>query len=129
MSKKILVVDDEVDMVEMVEARLVSNGYEVIKSFDGLDALRKVESEKPDLMILDVMMPKLDGFSVAKMVRDSELVDDKAHLPIIILTAKSSAKEETAGFASGTNVYIRKPFEPEELLAAVKKLLGEASVS
>ncbi|MBU0502272.1 MAG: response regulator [bacterium] len=125
MAKKILVVDDEENMVEMIKDRLEANGYEIITAYDGLQALRKANLEAPDLMVLDVMMPKLDGFSLAKMLRDDELLHNKQHLPILMLTARTGDKEETAGFAAGTNVYLKKPFEPQQLLAEIKKLLGE----
>jgi len=125
MPKKILLVDDEDEILMILKDKLEKSGYEVVVACDGLEAINKVRTEKPDLMILDIMMPKVDGYKAAQIIRDSELKDKKPHLPIVMLTSRVEGISETAGFAAGTNVYIKKPFEPSEIVWQIEGLIGK----
>ncbi len=122
MAKRILVVDDEQDIVKMVGLRLKANGYEVLSANDGQQGLETAQKEKPDLIILDVMMPKMDGYKVCGLLKkDSRF----AKTPIIIFTAKAQDKDKDLGREVGANAYLTKPFDPPVLIAKVKELLGE----
>ncbi|MFC1571395.1 response regulator transcription factor [Candidatus Margulisiibacteriota bacterium] len=123
MSKKILLVDDEEDIVKPLKFRLESKGYQVVVAGDGEAALKKHKSEKPDLIILDLMLPKLDGYSVAKRIRERESSGE--HVPIIMLTGRTTQSDGEAGFEAGTDVYLKKPFEADKLLILVEKCLKE----
>ena len=121
--KKILLVDDEPQLVEMVKMRLEANNYEVILASDGEEALEKARGEKPDLIILDIMLPKLDGYKVCRMLK----FDDKySSIPVIMFTARSQESEKSMGKEVGADAYIIKPFEPEMLLGKIKELLKES---
>ena len=122
MAKRILVVDDEVQLVEMVKIRLEANGYEVLSAYDGQEALDKARAEKPDLMILDLMLPKLDGYKVCRMLKFDEKYKS---IPIILFTARVQESDKETGSQVGADAYITKPFEPQVLLAKIKELLGE----
>ena len=122
MAKKILVVDDEPNIITMIKSRLKANGYDVITACDGQEGLEKAQNENPDLILLDVMMPKLTGYKVARLLKFDSSFND---IPIIMLTARSQEKDIELGATVGVNMYITKPFEPEELLEAIKILLGE----
>ena len=121
--KRILVVDDEEDILNVLRFRLEANNYEVLVASDGQEGLNKARSEKPDLMILDLMLPKLDGYKVCRMLKFDEAY--KA-IPIIIFTARAQKKDEELGLEMGADAYISKPFEPEILLGKIKELLGKA---
>jgi two-component system alkaline phosphatase synthesis response regulator PhoP/two-component system response regulator VicR len=117
--KKILAVDDERHIVRLVQVNLERAGYQVVTAFDGKEALKKVESEKPDLIVLDVMMPHMDGFEVLKRLKS----DDKTkNLPVVMLTAKAQDADVFRGWASGVDCYLTKPFNPIELLTFVKRI-------
>lgn len=118
--KKILIVDDEKDIVETIKVRLEGNNYEVIAAYDGEEGLEKARTVNPDLIILDVMMPKVGGFRVCD---DLKLDPKYKKIPIIILTAKTQEKDEEFGHEVGANAYITKPFESDELLAKIEELL------
>jgi two-component system, OmpR family, alkaline phosphatase synthesis response regulator PhoP len=119
MPKKILVVDDERHIVRLVEVNLVKEGYQVLTAFDGVEALEKVQAEKPDMVILDVMMPRMDGFEVLKKLQ----ADPKtAEIPIIMLTAKAQDADIFRGWSSGVSSYLTKPFNPRELLTFVERI-------
>lgn len=121
--KKILFVDDEPQLVEMVKIRLEANNYEVILASDGEQALEKARGEKPDLIILDIMLPKMDGYKVCRMLK----FDDKySNIPVIMLTARSQKSEKSMGEEVGADAYIIKPFEPQMLLGKIKELLKES---
>lgn len=121
--KKILLVDDEPQLVEMVKMRLEANNYEVILASDGEEALEKARGEKPDLIILDIMLPKLDGYKVCRMLK----FDDKySSIPVIMFTARSQESEKSMGEEVGADAYIIKPFEPQMLLGKIKELLRES---
>ena len=118
--KKILVVDDEPDAVGLLSIRLKSNGYDVISALDGKSCLKKAVEEKPDLIILDILMPKINGFEVCKRLKER---DETKDIPVIMLTAKDSDTDKVIGRVIGANYYIAKPFDSEVLLVKIKELL------
>lgn len=118
MQSKILFVEDERDLSMIVSDTLRQEGFEVIEAYDGIEGLAKFKTEMIDLIIADVMMPRLDGFAMAKEIRRSS-----ADIPIIFLTAKSTIDDVEAGFDAGANDYLKKPFELRELLVRIKALL------
>jgi len=122
--KKILVVDDEKDVLSLVRRVLIRGGFEVITASDGKEGLAKVYSEAPDLMILDINMPVMDGWEVCRKIRGDPLYK---HLPIIMLTVKRTKKDQLKGLDLGGDEYITKPFSPTELIARVKTVLQRAS--
>ena len=117
--KKILVVDDERHIVRLVQVNLERAGHQVVSAFDGKEALKKVDSEKPNLIVLDVMMPHMDGFEVLKRLRANA---DTKNIPVIMLTAKAQDADVFRGWASGVDCYLTKPFNPMELLTFVKRI-------
>lgn len=119
MPKKILAVDDERHIVRLVQVNLVRAGYEVVTAFDGKEALEKVTSEQPDLVVLDVMMPYMDGFEVLQNLRKNAATRD---LPVIMLTAKAQDADVFRGWQSGVDCYLTKPFNPMELISFVKRI-------
>ncbi|MBU2044003.1 MAG: response regulator [Candidatus Omnitrophica bacterium] len=119
--KRILVVDDEQALVELVKMRLEANGYEVLSAFDGQEALDKARKEKPDLIILDLMLPKIDGYKVCRMLKFDEKYKK---IPIILFTARAQESDKKMGQDVGADSYIVKPFEPKALLAKIKELTG-----
>ena len=114
MAKKVLVVDDEKPISDIIKFNLEKEGYEVVVAYDGEEALQKVESESPDLIVLDLMLPKIDGLEVAKQVRA------KRSTPIIMVTAKDSELDKVLGLELGADDYVTKPFSNRELVARVK---------
>ena len=118
---RILAVDDSATILEMIKAILESGGYEVITASDGNEALVTAREQSPDLILLDVMLPGLDGYRVCRLLK----FDQKyKHIPIIMLTAKSEEQEMVTGLRTGANQYLTKPVEPERLLAAVAQELA-----
>jgi two-component system alkaline phosphatase synthesis response regulator PhoP len=115
---RVLVVDDDPPSVKMISFLLREEGYSVLTAADGEEALRLVQEERPDLIILDVMMPKVDGLEVCRRLR-RQMVD----VPIIILSAKGETADRVLGLELGADDYLPKPFEPMELLARVKAVL------
>ncbi|MQY53028.1 MAG: response regulator [Firmicutes bacterium] len=122
--KKILVVDDEKDVLDLVRRVLIRGGFEVITASDGKEGLAKVYSEAPDLMILDINMPVMDGWQVCRKIRGDPLYK---HLPIIMLTVRRAKTDQLKGLDLGGDEYITKPFSPTELIARVKTVLQRAS--
>ena len=118
--KKILIVDDEVDLVETVRFPLEIEGFDTLVSYNGEDALNQARKEKPDLIILDLMLPKLDGYKVCRLLKFDERYK---HIPILMLTAKTQEKDKILGKETGADEYITKPFEMDYLLGKVKKYL------
>ena len=118
--KKILVVDDERDLVDLLALRFQSEGYDVIQAFDGMDGLEKVRANNPDLIILDVMMPRLNGYQVCRELKQD--VKFKK-IPIIMLTAKAQESDKFWGMETGAEGYITKPFDFGNLSETVKKFL------
>src|ERR671935_1242992 len=123
MAESILVVDDDPDIARFVEVNLRSAGYEVAVAGDGEEALDRADDIRPDLVLLDVMMPRLDGFEVAQRLRKNP---QTANTSIIMLTAKALSSDKVTGLQSGADDYIIKPFDPIELLARVKGTLRRA---
>lgn len=121
MAKKILLVDDEPHIITMLENRMKHAGYEVITASDGQEALLKAHKEKPDLIILDLMLPKLDGYKVCRMLKFDEKYK---HIPIIMLSARAQEADKKMGETVGADGYVTKPFEPQVLLGKVKDLLA-----
>jgi two-component system alkaline phosphatase synthesis response regulator PhoP len=119
--KRILVVDDETRVREMIEFRLRLFGYEVLQAADGREALAVASSEKPDLVLLDVMMPELDGFQVCSRLKQDE---GTKHIPVVMLTAKADAKDVTRSFNSGASDYVVKPYDPTVLQQKVAQNLS-----
>lgn len=119
MPKRILVVDDEPHIVRLVQVNLQREGYEVLTAYDGVDALEKVAGEKPDMVVLDVMMPRMNGFEVLKKLKADDATRD---IPVIMLTAKAQDADVFRGWQSGVDSYLTKPFNPMELLTFVRRI-------
>ena len=121
--KKILAVDDERHIVRLIQVNLERAGYQVSTAFDGNEALKKVEGDKPDLIVLDVMMPRMDGFEVLKRLQANP---ETREVPVIMLTAKAQDADVFRGWASGVSAYLTKPFNPLELITFVKRIFSGA---
>lgn len=119
---RILLIEDDQDMVEAIRLRLEANKYEVLVARDGLEGLDKARSEKPDLIILDIMLPKLDGFKLCRMLKFDEKYKN---VIIIILSAKVQKSDVLRGEEVGADGYITKPFKSEELLEKINELLSK----
>jgi two-component system alkaline phosphatase synthesis response regulator PhoP len=121
MSKgKILVVDDEVYIVHILDFSLRMEGYEVITALDGEQALERVKSDHPDLIVLDIMMPKLDGYDACRKLRADPQTAD---VPIILLSAKGRNVDQRMGYDAGATDYITKPFSPRKLVEKINTIL------
>lgn len=120
MDNKILVVDDDVSINELIKVNLELAGYKVVQAYDGIKGFALAKQELPSLVILDVMMPDVDGFTVAKRIRENNETKD---IPIIMLTALSQLNDKVNGFNIGVDDYLVKPFEVEELMVRVRALL------
>jgi len=121
---RILVVDDDARVREMIEFRLRLFGYEVIQAADGTEALDVATREKPNLVLLDVMMPELDGFQVCTRLKQNDATKD---IPVVMLTAKAEAKDVTRAFNSGANDYVVKPYDPMVLQQKVVQNLRQTA--
>jgi len=119
-TKSILVVDDAVANVEIIKEALSQRGYHVITAFNGMEALEKAKHERPDLMILDVMMPKLNGYQVCRMLKFDEKYK---HIDVVVLTARAQEGDQQLAKEVGANTYIVKPFNGNDLLHTIKDLL------
>ena len=121
---RILVVDDEIYIVHILDFSLGMEGYEVLTALDGEQALEKARAEKPDLIVLDIMMPKLDGYETCKILKaDAETKD----IPVILLSAKGRNVDQKIGFEVGADDYITKPFSPRKLVERINAILGQSS--
>lgn len=123
MGKKILVVDDEPSIARLVKMSLSVEGYDVKTATSGFEAMEELEQDKPDLMVLDIMMPGMNGYEVCMEVKK------KSHtkgIKIVFLTARGNPGDAQQGFSIGGDDYIIKPFDPEELLEKIKGLIGAA---
>jgi DNA-binding response OmpR family regulator len=123
MSARILVVDDEPRYLRLIEANLASDGYQVIKATNGQEAVDRVASHQPDLVLMDIMMPVLDGFGATERVREF------SNVPIIVVTARGEESARVRGLDLGADDYIVKPFSATELLARVRAVLRRAKIS
>jgi DNA-binding response OmpR family regulator len=119
-SKKILIVEDEKDILQLVKLYLEKEGFRTVTAMTGAEGLAQVKGEKPDLVVLDLMLPELDGLEVCKRLRSHP---DTAMLPIIMLTAKAEESDTIIGLELGADDYVTKPFSPKALVARVKALL------
>ncbi|PRS86161.1 response regulator transcription factor [Bacillus velezensis] len=124
MNKKILVVDDEQSIVTLLQYNLERSGYDVITASDGEEALELAENENPDLIVLDVMLPKVDGIDVCKQLRQQKMM-----VPILMLTAKDEEFDKVLGLELGADDYMTKPFSPREVTARVKAILRRVDIS
>ena len=122
--KRILAVDDQRHIARLVQIHLEGAGYEVALAYDGAEALEKVQDFRPDLVILDVMLPKMDGFEVLRRLKGDPETEP---IPVIMLTAKSESDDALRGYDRGAQWYLSKPVDPLELLAFVKNVLGPFS--
>jgi len=120
--KKILIVDDEVDLVKTIRFSLEAEGYAVLVSYNGEDALNQARKETPDLILLDIMLPKLDGYKVSRLLKFDERYK---HIPILMLTAKTQEKDKLLGKETGADEYIIKPFDMNELVEKIKAYLNK----
>ncbi|MEJ2485565.1 MAG: response regulator transcription factor [Anaerolineales bacterium] len=123
MAKTVMVVDDEPRLVSLIETYLIQFGYQVLKAYDGEEALKIAEQKSPDLIILDIMMPKVDGYEFLRRYRQA------ANTPVIFLTAKVEDEDKVLGLEMGADDYVIKPFRPRELMARVKAVLRRASLN
>jgi DNA-binding response OmpR family regulator len=120
-SPLVLAADDDEDVLALLVFRLERSGYSVLQARDGEEALELAREAKPDLAVLDVMMPKLDGFELTRRLRAEE---GTRRMPIILLTARTQDADLERGFETGADDYLRKPFSPQELSARVQAILG-----
>jgi DNA-binding NarL/FixJ family response regulator len=120
MKKRLLIVDDEPNLLRAVDAVLRSEGFETATARSGREALSSVAQNIPDLIVSDVRMPGMDGYTLARRLRSSP---SYALIPIVFLSAKDEARDRIEGFRSGVDVYLTKPFEPDELVAVIKNIL------
>lgn len=120
--KKVLIIDDEKDMVKVLEGRLNGIGYETIVATDGQEGLEKARLEIPALILLDLMLPKMDGYKVCRMLK----FDKKfKKIPIIIITARSQTADKKLGQEVGADAYITKPFKPNQLIEKIQEFIGK----
>ena len=120
--KRILIVDDEPDLVETLEVRLRQEDYECLTAHNGHKGLELARTEKPDLVILDIMLPGMDGYKVARLLKFQKELN---HIPIIMLSARDRDEDRLMGEQTGANYYITKPFSVDKLVTKVKTFLGD----
>ena len=123
---KILVVDDEIYIVHILDFSLGMEAYEVVTALDGEQALEKARAEHPDLIVLDIMMPKLDGYETCKMLKAGA---ETRNIPVILLSAKGRNVDQKVGFEVGADDYITKPFSPRKLVERINSILGQTSTN
>jgi len=121
---KVLVVDDEIYIVHILDFSLGMEGYEVLTALDGEQAVEKARAEQPDLIVLDIMMPKLDGYETCKLLKADETTKN---IPVILLSAKGRNVDQKIGFEVGADDYITKPFSPRKLVERINAILGQSS--
>ena len=117
---RILVVDDSPTDLSLISAPLVAGGFEVITAHDGEEALAKAAAERPDVIVLDVVLPKLNGFQVCRTLKRSA---ESGHIPVILLTGKRQPADRFWGLRQGADEYITKPFQPEALVGSIQRFL------
>ncbi len=124
MPKKILIIEDDKDVSSLLESRLKTEGYDIIKADNGIDGYETAKSQKPDLIITDVMLPKTDGYHLCRMLK----YDDKyKSIPVMMLTAKGEDEDEVIGKGVGADCYMTKPFDGRILIEKVQRLLDSSS--
>ncbi len=121
MSKKVLVVDDQPHITRLIQVNLEKEGIAVSTAADGVEGMRKVREVRPDLVILDVIMPRKDGFEVLREMKED---DDLAPIPVIMLTVKAQNEDILHGLREGAELYLPKPFHPKELVSLVQRVLS-----
>ena len=121
-TKKVLVIDDESDVVRVLESRLTARGYDVLTASDGLQGLKVAKKELPDLLILDIMMPKLDGLNLCRMLKFDEKY---RRMAVMFLTARAGEATRRLGFEVGADAYFNKPYNHDDILHAIKELLWD----
>jgi len=119
---KILIVDDSIELNQLIQTRLEVDRHKIVTAYDGKEGLEKAKSEKPDLIILDVKMPKMNGFEVCRILKSD---DHYKKIPIILLSAMAQKDDFQAGEEAGADAYIVKPYEPTILLAKIESLLNK----
>ena len=122
---KVLIVDDEIDTLTPLKKVLEVEGYAVVEAMDGLVAIEKAQSEHPDLILLDLMLPKMNGYEVCQKLREAS---ETSHIPIIMLTAKGEMKDKIDGIEIGADDYVTKPFNLSELKARIKMVLHRTAL-
>ncbi len=122
MTKKIVLAEDEPQIARLIEFKLKKEGYDVTWRENGEEALKAIKGDKPDLILLDIMMPVMDGYEVLRRLKEDENLKS---IPVIMLTARAQEKDVVKGIDMGAEDYITKPFHPAELLARVKRILGK----
>ena len=120
MSKKILLIDDAQSIIELMEYWLKQSGYDIIIARNGMEGFEKAKSENPDLIILDIMLPKIDGFNICRLLKFDK---QYKNIPIVMVTAREQKEDRELGHEVGADAYIEKPITEEVLLKTVKKLL------
>ena len=120
--KRILIIEDEQELVQALQIRLGAAGYDTLAAYDGQEGLSKAQKEKPDLIIMDLMLPKMDGYKVCGLLKADARYNK---IPILIFTARAQESDQKLGFEVGANAYLTKPFQDEILLAKIKELLKE----
>ncbi len=118
--KRILVADDEEDIVATLQFALSQEGYLCLTAYDGREALDKAKRENPDLIILDIMMPKMNGYKISRLLKFDKRYK---HIPIIMLTARTQEKDKKLGEETGADIYITKPFEMDALIQTIRNML------
>lgn len=120
--KKILIVDDEKDIVETIQFNLEVEGFDCLAAYDGEDALLKAKRENPDLILLDIMLPKINGYKVCRLLKFDEKY---RHIPIIMLTAKAQESDKLMGKETGADEYVCKPFVMDKLVSIIRKYVEQ----
>ncbi|MFA6198174.1 MAG: response regulator [Patescibacteria group bacterium] len=120
--KRILVADDEIYVVHILEFTLTMEGYDVLSADDGEEALRRIEQDRPDLVVLDIMMPKMDGYEVLRRIR-ADAEEWIRQMPVIVLSSKGRPIDRETGLEMGADDYVVKPFSPSRLLEKIRDLL------
>jgi DNA-binding response OmpR family regulator len=120
--KKVLAVDDKPNIIMLIKSKLKANGFEVITAYNGATALELAFSEKPDLVLLDIMMPNMDGFEVFQKLKENDSMKD---VPVVFLTASGQRSDESRAMEMGAKYFLTKPFSPNHLLEIVNKALNQ----
>ncbi len=119
--RRILIVEDEFDFLKALQTRLESEGYEVLTAHDGFDGLNIARKDNPDLIILDVMIPKINGFKVCRLLKYD---DSYKHIPIVMITARTETEDKRLGEATGCDLFFTKPLNTDQLVESLEKLLN-----